>query len=117
MLGGVPTRVIVPPRIAPNDRGMNNREGAMPVLRAMLATAGSSTATAATLFMNADSTPPTAMIASTSKISRSPMTRRTRPPIMSATPVCSSAPLTKKIDSMVITAGDAKPVNASLGCT
>ena len=91
---------------------MNSRPGAMPVRRPMLATAGSSTAVAAMLFMNADSTPATVMIATVSVISRSPTSAWMRLPMASATPVCWRAALRMKIASMVITAGDWKPLKA-----
>ncbi len=57
MFGGVPTSVVVPPRIAPKARGMNNLDGASPARRAMVATAGINTAVAAMLFMKAERTP------------------------------------------------------------
>ena len=59
MFGGVPTRVVVPPRMAPKASGMNRRDGARPARLAIEATAGINTAVAAMLFMNADRMPAT----------------------------------------------------------
>ena len=113
MFGGVPTSVAVPPRIAPNASGMNSRAGARCARRARLATAGMSTAVAAMLFMNIERTPATSMTATISGTSRLPTKRWMAPPTRSATPVCISPALTMKIDSIVITADDAKPEKAS----
>ena len=117
MLGGVPTRVVVPPRIAPNASGMKSREGARPAWRARLATAGSSTAVAATLFMKAESNPAAVMSSTIRGTSRSPTSAWIRLPMASATPVLSRPSLMKKTESMVMTAGEEKPVNASEGKT
>ncbi len=75
MLGGVPTRVVVPPRMAPNARGMNSRPGASPARGPMVATAGISTAVAAMLFMNADSTPATTIRTTINRVSLEPTMR------------------------------------------
>ena len=112
MFGGVPTRVAVPPRMAPNASGRNNRDGGRCARRPRLATAGISTAVAAMLFMNIESSPATSITAIINGVSRLPTKRWMAPPTRSATPVCISPALTMKIDSMVITADDAKPVNA-----
>ena len=81
----------------------------------MVATAGISTAVAAMLFMNADSTPATTISTTMSRVSLDPTIWWMRPPMRSATPVSSSAAPTMNTDSMVITAGEEKPVNASAG--
>ena len=112
MFGGVPTCVAVPPRMAPNASGMNIRDGARWARRARLATAGISTAVAAMLFMNIERTPATSMTATIRGASRLPTKRWMAPPTRSATPVCINPALTMKIDSIVITADEAKPVNA-----
>ena len=105
-VGGVPTRVVVPPRIAPNARGMKSRPGASPARGAIVATAGMSTAVAAMLFMNAESTPATNIKVIISRVSLEPTILWMRPPIRSATPVSSSAAPTMNTDNMVITAGE-----------
>ena len=112
MFGGVPTRVAVPPRIAPNASGMNRREGAIRARRPRLATAGINTAVAAMLFMNIERTPATSITATINGVSRLPTKRWIAPPTRSATPVCINPALTMKIDSIVMTADDAKPVKA-----
>ena len=81
----------------------------------MLATAGISTAVAAMLFMNADSTPLVIISTAISRNSLLPTRVRIRLPTMSATPVSSNAAPTMKTPSIVITADDANPVNASSG--
>jgi hypothetical protein len=115
MFGGVPTSVVVPPRIAPNASGMNRRDGSRPARPAIVATAGIITAVAAMLFMNADSPPATSIRTAIRRVSLFPTMRWTRPAIMSATPVSSRAAPTMNTESMVMTAGDENPVNASLG--
>ncbi len=54
MLGGVPIRVRLPPIIEAKANGMSSFEAAMRARRAIISTAGSSTAVAPTLFINAD---------------------------------------------------------------
>ena len=117
MFGGVPTSVVVPPRIAPKESGMNRRDGAIPLVRAALATAGNNTAVAAMLFMKAESSPAPTMMTMMSGTSRPPMSAFSRSPTKSASPVFSIAVLTKKIDSIVMTAGEENPVKASAGVT
>ena len=58
MLGGVPISVTMPPRIVAKDSGISDSPGARPALRAVWMSTGISSASAATLFMKADSTPP-----------------------------------------------------------
>ena len=59
MLGGVPIRVIRPPRMVPNDSGISNSAGGRSDFLAASMVAGISSASAPMLFMNADSTAPT----------------------------------------------------------
>ena len=56
MLGGVPISVIMPPRIDANDSGIRDSEGLRFALAAAWMSTGISSASAATLFMMADST-------------------------------------------------------------
>ncbi len=58
MFGGVPIRVAMPPRIVAKDSGIRLSPGARPALRAVWMSTGISKASAATLFMKAESTPP-----------------------------------------------------------
>ena len=58
MLGGVPINVTMPPRIVAKLSGINETPGDRPALRAVAMSTGISKASAATLFMNALSTPP-----------------------------------------------------------
>ena len=60
MLGGVPIRVAMPPRMVAKERGMRLSPGARPALRAVWMSTGMSRARAATLFMKAERSPPTA---------------------------------------------------------
>ncbi len=55
MLGGVPIMVIMPPRIEAKDSGMSDRDGLRPAFFAACISTGMSSASAATLFMIADS--------------------------------------------------------------
>ena len=117
MLGGVPTRVVVPPRMAPKASGMKSREGDSPARGARVATAGISTAVAAMLFMKAESTPATSMSTMIRRISLLPTRRWIWAAMPSATPVSKSAAPRMKTDSMVMTAGDENPWKASAGVT
>jgi hypothetical protein len=96
---------------------MKSLEGAILARTASEATAGMSTAVAAMLFMKADRTPATSMRTRTRRVSLLPTMVWIRPPIMSATPVSRSAAPMTKTDSMVMTAGEAKPEKASAGVT
>ena len=49
----------MPPRIVAKESGISDRPGLRPALRAVAISTGMSSASAATLFMKADSTPPT----------------------------------------------------------
>ena len=61
-LGGVPIKVVKPPRREPNASGIKRREGATPVFRAMDMTTGSMNAATPMLFMKADRTPEVSII-------------------------------------------------------
>ena len=115
--GGVPTSVVVPPRMEPKASGIIIRDGATRAWCERLTTAGISTAAAAMLFMKALSRPATSMTAMISGTSRLPTILWIWAPITAATPVYCSAALTKKTESIVITALEAKPVKASSGLT
>ena len=58
MLGGVPMRVTMPPRMVAKASGISVRPGPRPALRAACMSTGIRSASAATLFMKADSTEP-----------------------------------------------------------
>ena len=62
ILGGVPISVAMPPRMVAKLSGIRLSPGARPALRAVWMSTGISRAKAATLFIKADSTPPTAPI-------------------------------------------------------
>ena len=96
---------------------MKSRDGEMPEWRATDDTAGSSTAAAATLFMNADIRPATTIRRMISGTSLPPERRVNRLPTTSATPVRKRAAEMKKIENMVITAGEPKPTKAFSGAT
>ena len=55
MFGDVPTSVIVPPRSAPNDMGINSEEGEVPLRRASWRAIGMVMASAPTFFTKAES--------------------------------------------------------------
>ena len=54
MLGGVPIMVIMPPSIDANDKGMSDKDGLRPAFFAACMSTGIRSASAATLFINAD---------------------------------------------------------------
>ena len=62
MLGGVPISVTMPPRMVAKLSGIRLRPGERPALRAVWMSTGISSASAATLFMKAESTAPMAPI-------------------------------------------------------
>ncbi len=62
MLGALPIRVMVPPRIDPMARGRPKLPGLLPQRFDMRTAVGSIRPTAPTLFMMAESTAPTALI-------------------------------------------------------
>ncbi len=59
MLGGVPISVAMPPRMVAKLSGISVSPTERPALRAVWISTGISSASAATLFMNAESAPPT----------------------------------------------------------
>lgn len=114
-LGGVPTRVVTPPRMTPKVSGMKSFEGGVSVWAAIEATAGISMATAATLFIHAESSAEASISTTSSRVWSPPAQRAMRRPKASATPVSRKAVLMKKMPKMVMTTGEAKPSKASAG--
>ena len=62
MLGGVPISVTMPPRMVAKESGIRLSPGARPALCAVWISTGINSASAATLFMKAESSPPIAPI-------------------------------------------------------
>ena len=58
IFGGVPISVAMPPRMVAKDSGIRLNPGARPALRAVCISTGISSASAATLFIKAESTAP-----------------------------------------------------------
>ena len=113
ILGGVPISVTMPPRMVAKDSGISDRPGARPALRAVWISTGISSASAATLFIKPESTPPIAPISaiclprlrvlSTSvRVIRNTAPERTRPAETTSTSATTSV------------AGWPKPENAAL---
>ena len=87
ILGGVPIRVVAPPRRLPKARGMSSREGEMLALRARKIMAGSRTATVPVSLMKLERRATAAMITTIRRNSPPPAMARMRRPIMPASPV------------------------------
>ncbi len=113
MFGGVPIMVIFPPNRDAHARGISSFEGAVLVSLATLTTAGNNMATAPMLFINADIKPTPTMMTTVRRAEFWPAIRTINRAIESATPLRVSPPLTIKTAHTVITAGLAKPENAS----
>ena len=111
-LDGVPTMVVMPPRMDAKARGMRTRPGGNPRRAATCNATGMSSARAPTLFMKPEST--AAMPASAATVRVSPADdgtmRRTR---ASTAPEFSSPLLSTRTQATVITAGWPNPRNAS----
>ncbi len=111
-LGGVPTMVVMPPRMDAKARGMRTRPGGNSRRAATCSAMGMSSARAPTLFMKPEST--AAMPASAATVRVRPADdgtmRRTR---ASTAPEFSSPLLSTRTQATVITAGCPNPRNAS----
>lgn len=105
--------VIFPPIREAQASGINNLEGGVFVSRATLTTAGSKIATAPILFIKADIKPTPTIINTVIRAVLFPANRTTCRAIESATPLRVNPPLTMNTAHTVITAGLAKPENAS----
>ena len=112
MLGGVPIKVTMPPRIEAKDRGIRVNAGLRLALAAASRSTGMSSASAATLFMIAESAADTpAMIAIWAKTGRAAST--TRLATSSTTPAFDSPRLMISTSATTTVAGCPKPLNAS----
>ena len=112
MLGGVPIRVISPPRIEPKESGMRSRAAERLALAADCRATGIIRARAPTLFMKADSTAATPDKAATcpwGEAAAGVTARRTK----STAPEAVRARLITSTAATVITAGWPKPAKAS----
>ncbi len=111
MLGGVPIRVVMPPRSEAKARGIKNAEGGICFLRATGIATGINSASAPMLFMNADSTVTMPVSAANCTIVP-PFSRNSRSPIRSTTPEFCRPRLITSTAATVITAGLLKPLKA-----
>ncbi|KAF5051150.1 hypothetical protein DSECCO2_422080 [anaerobic digester metagenome] len=115
-LGGVPIRVMVPPRIDPKARGIRIFPGGRSSLRATWMATGISRANAPTLFMNADRTAPSAASAAMLAVGLaspgSTILLKT-----STAPESCRARLSTSTQATVTTAGWPKPAKAAPGAT
>ena len=113
MLGGVPMAVIMPPRMVAKERGISERAGLRPALRAVWISTGISRASAATLFMKADSTAPILPISAIWPPRPRALSTSVRV-IRSTAPDRTSPAETTSTSATMIVAGWPKPENASL---
>jgi len=112
--GGVPISVVMPPRIEPNASGISTRPGGMSWREAIWIATGISSASAPTLFMNADSTAPTTVSAAMASVGPALAGSTTRASASTAPEVCSPR-LSTSTQATVITAGWPNPAKASAG--
>jgi hypothetical protein len=110
-------RVNVPPIRAPKASGIRSRDGCRCVCRAMATADGRSTAAAAMLFMNIESTAAVSIRAVARRASLAPRPRSRRIPTQCVTPVFSSAKVRMKMARIVMTADWLKPAKACSGVT
>jgi hypothetical protein len=103
----------MPPSIVPNESGIISFDGLIFVLREMLLRPGRRTAAEAMLFITSESIADAAIVTAINRASLFPATRNRYPPNHPATPVLDSPAVIMKIAAIVITAGFAKPANAS----
>ena len=111
MLGGVPISVTMPPRIVAKESGISDWPGGRPALRAASTSTGIRSARAATLFMKADSTIPTAPMIAMWLPSARPATTKRRV-ISITTPARVSPAETTRTSATTRVAGWPKPSNA-----
>ena len=111
----MPIRVTVPPSTVANAIGMRKREAGSNDRRARVTTAGSRSATAAALFMIAESMAAASMTRPISHISLPPPSRCRPRAISVATPLSWRAAPTTKMDPIVMTAWLPKPASAWVG--
>ena len=117
ILGGVPISVAMPPRMVAKLSGISDSEGERPALRAVWMSTGISNASAATLFMKADSTAPTPPISAIWPPSRRELSTSVRV-IRNTAPERTSPAETTSTSATTMVAGWPKPLNAlSVGTT
>ena len=113
--GGVPIRVIMPPMLLANARGMRSLPEVMPALFARLTTIGSIRATVPVLLTKAPIAEVTSITSRNSLISLFPASLRIRELIILASPVWKIAPPTTKRPIIMITTLLENPERASSG--
>ena len=111
ILGGVPIIVIMPPRMEANDSGISVSDGLRPAFLAAWRSSGISNASAATLFMTADSVAasPDMMPMCAASLRLESMKYLAS---SSMTPEFDSPRLTTSTSAMITVAGWPKPENA-----
>lgn len=110
-------RVLMPPISAPNDKGINNFDGALPVFLARSMTAGSMSAATPMEFINPDNKPTVSIKIAVNWNSLLPAKRLIKRATHPATPVFVSPSLKMRIAQTVMTAKFEKPDKASVGVT
>ncbi|MBT9134900.1 MAG: hypothetical protein DDT38_01642 [Firmicutes bacterium] len=113
-LGGVPAKVIIPPRPAAKASGIRSLPRAMPEAAAMPIVTGSSTAVVLVLDNAAESTAASTITAAISPRSLPPASLVKKLPALVATPVENSASPTINMPTKRITEELTKPLNASV---
>ena len=114
--GGVPIRVVMPPRIEPKASGISTCPGASLRLRAICNATGISNASAPTLFMKPDSNAASPVSAAIESIGPALSGSATRASASTAPEVCRPR-LSTSTQATVITAGWPKPAKACSGAT
>ncbi len=115
-LGGVPIRVVVPPRMEPKARGMRTWPGARPRRPATWIATGIKRASAPTLFMNPEST--AARAARAAMLSVGPALAGSTVLVSTSTaPEICRPRLSTSTQATVTTAGWPNPAKASAGAT
>lgn len=114
--GGVPTSVVMPPRMVPKASGISTCPGASPMRPASCTATGISSAIAPTLFMKPESRAPSPVRAARLAARPASAGSTLRASASTAPEACKAA-LSTSTAATVITAGWPKPAKAASGAT